>query len=87
MSNYRIIKHDNEKLNYFTIHEVFQGNNGKIQTELKTQIDIIGKRNADIKNILKQAVIYITVLEYRGAFEEEYAWRLWTHNDHSHFAE
>ena len=29
----------------------------------------------------------ITVLEYKDAFEEEYAWRLWTYNDHSHFAE
>lgn len=29
----------------------------------------------------------ITVLNYRDAFEEELAWRLWTLNDHSHFAE
>ncbi|HET8991499.1 MAG TPA: histidine phosphatase family protein [Candidatus Saccharimonadales bacterium] len=29
----------------------------------------------------------ITVIDYRDAFEEEHAWRLWTLNDHSHFAE
>ncbi|MGK2896310.1 MAG: histidine phosphatase family protein [Candidatus Saccharimonadales bacterium] len=29
----------------------------------------------------------ITVLKYREAFEEDFAWRLWTLNDHSHFAE
>lgn len=29
----------------------------------------------------------ITVLNYRDAFEEGFAWRLWTLNDHSHFAE
>jgi probable phosphoglycerate mutase len=29
----------------------------------------------------------ITVLKYKAAFEEDYAWRLWTLNDHSHFAE
>lgn len=29
----------------------------------------------------------ITVLQYRTAFEEDYEWRLWTYNDHSHFAE
>lgn len=29
----------------------------------------------------------ITVLKYRDAFEENFAWRLWTLNDHSHFAE
>lgn len=29
----------------------------------------------------------ITALNYRDAFEEDYSWRLWTLNDHSHFAE
>lgn len=29
----------------------------------------------------------ITVLQYKEAFEEDPAWRLWTLNDHSHFAE
>ena len=29
----------------------------------------------------------ITVLEYKDAFEEKYAWRLLTYNDHSHFVE
>lgn len=29
----------------------------------------------------------ITVLKYRDAFDEESAWRLWTMNDHSHFAD
>lgn len=29
----------------------------------------------------------ITVLQYRDAFEEDFEWRLWTYNDHSHFAE
>ena len=29
----------------------------------------------------------ITVLNYKDAFEEDFAWRLWTLNDHSHFAE
>ena len=29
----------------------------------------------------------ITVLRYKDAFEEEPAWRLWTLNDHAHFAE
>lgn len=29
----------------------------------------------------------ITVLTYTNAFEEDFAWRLWTFNDHSHFAE
>ncbi|HUD81684.1 MAG TPA: histidine phosphatase family protein [Patescibacteria group bacterium] len=29
----------------------------------------------------------ITVMEYRDAFEEELCWRLWTYNDHAHFAE
>lgn len=29
----------------------------------------------------------ITVLNYRDGFEEDFAWRLWTLNDHSHFAE
>lgn len=29
----------------------------------------------------------ITVLNYNDAFEEDFAWRLWTLNDHSHFAE
>ncbi|MBW3569408.1 histidine phosphatase family protein [Candidatus Parcubacteria bacterium] len=29
----------------------------------------------------------ITVLNYRDAFEEDFTWRLWTLNDHSHFAE
>lgn len=28
----------------------------------------------------------ITVLQYRDAFEEDFAWRLWTLNDHSHLA-
>lgn len=27
----------------------------------------------------------ITVLNYKDAFEEDFAWRLWTLNDHSHF--
>jgi len=29
----------------------------------------------------------ITVLNYNDGFEEDFAWRLWTLNDHSHFAE
>ncbi len=29
----------------------------------------------------------ITVLNYKDAYEEDFAWRLWTLNDHSHFAE
>lgn len=29
----------------------------------------------------------ITVMEYRDAFEEDEAWRLWTYNDHAHFAD
>lgn len=29
----------------------------------------------------------ITVMKYRDAYEEDFAWRLWTLNDHSHFAE
>jgi broad specificity phosphatase PhoE len=29
----------------------------------------------------------ITVLIYKDAFEEGHSWRLWTYNDHSHFAE
>ncbi len=29
----------------------------------------------------------ITVLNYKEAFEEDFAWRLWTLNDFSHFAE
>lgn len=29
----------------------------------------------------------ITVLQYKDAFEEDFAWRLWTFNDHSHFAD
>ena len=29
----------------------------------------------------------ITVLDYRDAFEEDFAWRLWSYNDHAHFAE
>jgi probable phosphoglycerate mutase len=29
----------------------------------------------------------ITVLQYKDAFEEEPSWRIWTVNDHSHFAE
>lgn len=29
----------------------------------------------------------ITVLNYKDAFEEDFVWRLWTLNDHSHFAE
>lgn len=29
----------------------------------------------------------ITVLNFKDAFEEDFAWRLWTLNDHSHFAE
>ena len=29
----------------------------------------------------------ITVLQYKPAFEEELTWRIWTVNDHSHFAE
>lgn len=29
----------------------------------------------------------ITVLKYRDGFEEDYRWRLWTLNDHAHFAE
>lgn len=29
----------------------------------------------------------ITVLDYRDAFEEDFAWRLWTLHDHPHFAE
>jgi len=29
----------------------------------------------------------ITVLNYRDAFEEDFRWRVWTLNDHSHFAE
>ncbi len=29
----------------------------------------------------------ITVLHYRDAFEEDFCWRLWTYNDHAHFAE
>jgi len=29
----------------------------------------------------------VTVLNYRDAFEEDFRWRVWTINDHSHFAE
>jgi broad specificity phosphatase PhoE len=29
----------------------------------------------------------ITVIQYSDAFEEEECWRLWTYNDHSHFAD
>lgn len=29
----------------------------------------------------------LTVLEYRGRFEEEPTWRLWIYNDHAHLAE
>lgn len=29
----------------------------------------------------------ITVIKYRDAFEEDFCWRLWTLNDHAHFAE
>lgn len=29
----------------------------------------------------------VTVLNYRDAFEEDFRWRVWTLNDHSHFAE
>lgn len=29
----------------------------------------------------------VTVLHYKDAFEEDFTWRLWTLNDHSHFAE
>ena len=29
----------------------------------------------------------ITVLQYKDAFEEDFRWRLWTLNDHAHFAE
>jgi hypothetical protein len=29
----------------------------------------------------------ITVLLYKDAFEEDECWRLWTYNDHAHFAE
>ena len=28
----------------------------------------------------------ITVINYKDAFEEDFTWRLWTLNDHSHFA-
>lgn len=29
----------------------------------------------------------LTVLQYRDAFEEDYAWRVWVHNDHAHLAD
>ncbi len=29
----------------------------------------------------------ITVMEYRDAHQEDYQWRLWTYNDHAHFAD
>lgn len=29
----------------------------------------------------------ITAMTYRDANDEKFAWRLWTHNDHAHFAE
>ncbi len=29
----------------------------------------------------------ISVIQYRDAFEENDCWRLWTYNDHSHFAD
>lgn len=29
----------------------------------------------------------ITVLRYEDAYEQEYCWRVWTMNDHAHFAE
>ena len=29
----------------------------------------------------------ITVLQYRDAFDEDFAWHLWSLNDHAHFAE
>lgn len=29
----------------------------------------------------------LTVIKYLDGFQEDYAWRLWTHNDHAHFAE
>jgi len=29
----------------------------------------------------------ITVIKYSNDFEQGYMWRLWTHNDHAHFAE
>jgi probable phosphoglycerate mutase len=29
----------------------------------------------------------LTVINFKDAFEEEYRWRLWTMNDHAHFAE
>ena len=43
-----------------------------------------------MKNFQERASIEntaITVLNYKDAFEEDFAWRLWTLNDHSHFAE
>lgn len=29
----------------------------------------------------------LTVLKFRDAYEEDFRWRLWTLNDHAHFAE
>ncbi|HYG83267.1 MAG TPA: histidine phosphatase family protein [Verrucomicrobiae bacterium] len=39
------------------------------------------QRHAHIENTA------ITVLKYKDAFEEDFAWRLWTLNDYAHFAE
>lgn len=44
----------------------------------------IMKRFQELASIENTA---ITVLNYKDAFEEDFAWRLWTLNDHSHFAE
>ncbi|HUY52958.1 MAG TPA: hypothetical protein VMV24_00050 [Candidatus Dormibacteraeota bacterium] len=57
--NYRIIKHDTEKRNYFAIHEVFYDNKGKITSWTENPIDIVGESKTDIKSILKQMVVDI----------------------------
>ena len=57
--NYRIIKHDTEKRNYFAIHEVFYDNKGKITSWTENPIDIVGESKAYIKSVLKQMVVDI----------------------------
>jgi hypothetical protein len=57
--NYRIIKHDAAKHNYFAIHEVFYDDKGKITNWTERPIDIIGESKTDIKRTLKQMTLDI----------------------------
>jgi len=52
--NYRIIKHDKASPFYFTLHEVYYDDKGKITNWTIEPIDITGETKSEIVKMLKQ---------------------------------